>query len=176
MNAFLLYLLLLKATMTSFSGLTSLPIIRNDLVLHHHVVTDRQLNTAVAAGRISPGPNGLYIVSIGYMAAGIPGAVAGYFAMITPAFLILGFLYLLRGATKHPAMQGIVRAVTLSAAGLTLSTSVALAQDALKGWLTVGIAVISFVILVRFKLDVFWLMLGAAVIGLGAALLWLKTA
>ena len=92
------------------------------------------------------------------------------------AFLILGFLYLLRGATKHPAMQGIVQAVTLSAAGLTLSTSVALAQDALRGWLTVGIAVISFVILVRFKLDVFWLMLGAAVIGLGAALMGLKTA
>ena len=171
MNAFLLYLLLLKATMTSFSGLTSLPIIHNDLVLQHHVITDRQLNTAVAAGRISPGPNGLYIVSIGYMVGGIPGAVAGYFAMVTPAFLILGFLYLLRAATKHPAMEGVVRAVTLSAAGLTLSTSVSLAQDALRGWLTVGIALASFVILVRFKVDVFWLMLGAAAIGLAAALL-----
>lgn len=171
MNAFLLYLLLAKATMTSFSGLTSLPIIHDDLVLRHHVITDRQLNTAVAAGRISPGPNGLYVVSIGYMAGGIAGAVAGYFALITPAFLILGFLYLLRGATKHPAMEGVVRTVTLSAAGLTLSTSVSLAQDALKGWLTVGIAVTCFLILVRYKVDVFWLMLGAAALGLAAALL-----
>ena len=104
------------------------------------------------------------------MAAGVQGAVAGYFAMITPAFIIIGFLYLLSAATRHPAMERIVRAVTLSAAGLTLSTSVALAEDAIRNWLTAGIAVVSFFILVRYKLDVFWLMLGAAVLGLGFAL------
>jgi len=44
-----LYLLLLKATLTSFSGLASLPMIRGDFVVHYHLLTDRQLNTAVAA-------------------------------------------------------------------------------------------------------------------------------
>ena len=38
---FLLYLLLLKATATSFSGLTSLPVVRHDLVENRHVLTDR---------------------------------------------------------------------------------------------------------------------------------------
>ena len=86
MNALLLYLLLLKATGTSFSGLTSLPIVRHDLVEHYHVLTDRQLNAAVAAGRTAPGPNGLYVVSVGYFVAGIPGACAGCLAAMTPAF------------------------------------------------------------------------------------------
>src|SRR5262249_4738000 len=54
MNLFLLFLLLLKATMTSFSGLSSLPMIHADLVEHHHVLTDRQLAAAVAAGRAAP--------------------------------------------------------------------------------------------------------------------------
>jgi chromate transporter len=43
MNAFVLFLYLLKATLTTFSGLASLPVLRQDLVLNHHVITDRQL-------------------------------------------------------------------------------------------------------------------------------------
>ena len=69
MNVFLLYLLLLKATLTSFSGLASLPMVRDDFVVERHLLTDRQLNTAVVAGRTGPGPNGLYIVSVGYFVA-----------------------------------------------------------------------------------------------------------
>ena len=34
MNLIVLYLLLLKATITSFSGLTSLPVVRNDFVVN----------------------------------------------------------------------------------------------------------------------------------------------
>ncbi len=89
MNLLLLYLLLVKATMTSFSGLTSLPVVEHDLVQHYHVLTDRQLNAAVAASRTSPGPNGLYVASVGYFVAGFPGACAGALAMMTPAFVII---------------------------------------------------------------------------------------
>lgn len=39
MNIALLYLLLLKATVTSFSGLDPLPVIRQDLIVTHHVGT-----------------------------------------------------------------------------------------------------------------------------------------
>jgi hypothetical protein len=85
MNVFLLYALLLKATLTSFSGLASLPMVRNDLVVERKMLTDRQLNTAVAAGRTAPGPNGLYLVSVGYYAGGLPGAAAGLLAMMTLA-------------------------------------------------------------------------------------------
>ncbi len=53
-NIFVLYLLLVKATLTSFSGLASLPMVRNDFVVRRAVLTDRQLNTAVAAGRTRP--------------------------------------------------------------------------------------------------------------------------
>ena len=49
MNVFLLYALLLKATVTSFSGLASLPMVRNDLVVERKILTDRELNTAVVA-------------------------------------------------------------------------------------------------------------------------------
>ena len=89
MNAFVLYLLLLKATATSFAGLASLPVVREDLVVHRHVLTDAQLNDAVVITRSTPGPVGLYVVPVGYFAGGFPGAIAGWLAMITPALLIV---------------------------------------------------------------------------------------
>src|SRR4029079_9983084 len=89
MNLVLLYLLLLKAVSTSFSGVASLPGVRNDFVVKRHWLTDRQLNTAIVAGQTGPGPNGLYLVSVGYFAAGLPGAAAGLVALITPSFVII---------------------------------------------------------------------------------------
>jgi hypothetical protein len=55
-NAFVLFLYLLKATLTTFSGFASLPVLRQDLVLNHHVITDQQLNTAIVVTRTTPGP------------------------------------------------------------------------------------------------------------------------
>ncbi len=171
MSAFVIYLLLLKATLTSFSGLTSLPVVRHDFVVQRHVLTDRQLNTAVAAGRISPGANGLYLVSVGYMAGGIGGACAGWCAIVTPAFLIIGLLQLIGAAAAHPKTERIVRAVTLAAAGLILATSISLARDALNSLFTIGIAVVSLFLLIRFKLDPLLIMLGAALLGVTHAYL-----
>ena len=76
----------------TFSGLASVPIVRNDLVLHRHVLTDRKLNTSLAITRTTPGPMGLYVVSVGYFVDGTPGAVAGWLAMITPALLMIPLL------------------------------------------------------------------------------------
>ncbi len=171
MNALLLYFLLLKATLTSFSGMTSLPIVRQELVVERKLLTDRQLNTAVAAGRVSPGPNGLYLVSVGYMAAGAAGACAGLCALITPAFLIIGLLRMLGTAVNHPRMESIVRAVTLASAGLILATSISLARDAITSWATALIAITSFFLLIRFKLDPLWILLGAGIAGLALALI-----
>lgn len=171
MSAFVIYLLLLKATVTSFSGLTSLPVVRHDFVVERHLLTDRQLNTAVAAGRISPGANGLYLVSVGYMVGGIKGACAGWCAIVTPAFLIIGLLRLLGAATHHPVVERIVKAITLAAAGLILATSISLARDALNSGFTMGITAVSLFLLIRFKIDPLLIMLGAALLGMANALL-----
>jgi chromate transporter len=165
MNLFLLYLLLTKATVTSFSGLTSLPMVRHDLVEHHRVLTDRQLNAAVAAGRAAPGPNGLYLVSVGYFVAGTPGACAGLLAVITPAFLIIPMLQFLGRRADRPAVKSAIRAVTLAAAGLVISSTVPMARDALTGWFPIGIALASFLFLVVTKRATIWVILAAALAG-----------
>src|SRR5580704_17086588 len=123
MNAFLLYGLLLKATLTSFSGLASLPMVRNDLVVERKVLTDRQLNTAVVAGRTGPGPNGLYLVSVGYFVGGMRGAFAGFLAVMTPAFLVLPLLAWLGSRAENPRVRSSIQRVILASSGLILSSS-----------------------------------------------------
>lgn len=165
MKLVFLYLLLLKATMTSFSGLASLPMIRSDFVSHYHLLTDRQLNLAVAAGRLGPGPAGNYIVSVGYQAAGIPGACAGWLAMITPAFLIIPMLRFLGKRAEHRRVKSVIRTVLLAGAGLMISAAVPLAKDALTGPVTISILATSVLLLALTRVDTLWIMLGAALAG-----------
>jgi len=165
-NIFLLYALLLKATLTSFSRLASLPMVRNDLVVERKVLTDRELNTAVVAGRTAPGPNGLYLVSVGYYAHGLPGATAALLALMTPAFLIVPMMRWVGRRAESPRIKNAIRAVILASAGLLLSASLPLARDAITGPLTLGIVLASFTVLVLTKIDTVWVVLGGAILGL----------
>jgi len=169
-NLFLLYLLLSKAVVTSFSGMASLPIVRHDFVVTRHILTDRQLNTAIVAGRTGPGPNGLYLVSVGYFAAGLPGAFAGLIALITPAFLIIPLMSWIGEYANLPRIRGAIRAVILGSAGLLMAASIPLARDAATGPLAAAILVSSFVVLSFTRIETWWVMVGAAVVGLSAKL------
>jgi chromate transporter len=164
MNVFLLYLVLLKAIITTFSGLASVPIVRNDLVLHRHVLTDRELNTSLAITRTTPGPMGLYVVSVGYFVDGTPGAVAGWLAMITPALFMIPLLEFVRRKAEHPRFKSVLRCVVFASAGLLLWVTVPLARDAIHSYLTVAIAVLAFSLAITKKVDSLWIVLSAAVI------------
>ena len=170
MSLLLLYLLLAKATLTSFSGVTAIPVIRHDLIEQRHVLTDRQLNAAVAAGQTAPGPNGLFVVSVGYFVGGVPGGFAGLLAVITPAFLIIPLLQYLGRRADKPAVRSAIRAVTFAAAGLLVSAIVPLARDSLTGIVPILIAIGSFLFLVITKRTTLWVILGAALVGLAARL------
>jgi chromate transporter len=166
LNLVVLYLLLVKATLTSFSGLASLPVVRNDFVVRRQLLTDRQLTTAVAAGRIGPGPLGIYVVSVGNLVDGVPGACIGWLAMITPAFLIIPILRFLGARAEQPRARGVARAVLFAGAGLMVSAAVPLAHDAIANPLSLTIFVVSFALIAIARADSLWVMLGAALIGL----------
>lgn len=166
MNPVLLYLLLLKATLTSFSGLSSLPAVREELVVQRPVLTDRQLNTAVAIARTSPGPFGLYLTPVGYYAGGWPGAIAGFAAMITPAFLIVAFLHWLGRRALPPRALEAIRAVTQASAGLVLASLIPLARDALTAPWQAALATGVALALVFTDVDTMWAVAAGAVCGL----------
>jgi chromate transporter len=169
MNIFLLYLVLLKGTITAFAGLASLTVIQDALVFHYHVLTDKQLNEAVVITRSTPGPVGLYIVSVGYFVDGVPGAIAGWAAMSTPALLIIPLVHFVGRRMDHPRVKGVLQTIVIASAGLLLAAAIPLAHDALTDPVTVAIAVASLVLLLVTKIDTLWIILSAAVVSLSAS-------
>jgi chromate transporter len=129
MRAFALYLVLLKATATSFAGMGSLPQIRQDLVVTSRAITDEQLSQAVLVGRSTPGPVGAYVVAVGYFAGGLTGALAGMLAMITPAIAAIPLLMLMQRWRHVPRVRAAVDAVVIASAVLLVVSVIRMAID-----------------------------------------------
>jgi chromate transporter len=162
LNSLLLYLHLLKATATTFAGLASLPVIQADLVEHHHLLTNQQLNVSIVITRSTPGPAGLYVVSAGYFVNGFWGAVAGWAAMTTPAIIAVA---LLRFLGRRGAIQGVV----LASAGLLWTDALPLGRQAVTDPLLLAILVLGVGVLATRKVESLWVIFGSAIIYLAAA-------
>lgn len=83
-----IFLAVLLANLIGFGGLSSLPVLRGQL-LAAGMQADILILNAVAVGNISPGPNGLYLVAVGYFVGGFAGAAAAVLALLAPPILVL---------------------------------------------------------------------------------------
>jgi chromate transporter len=165
MTIIALYLLLLRATVTSFSGFASVPVIREDLVIHRSVLTDEELNAALAISQASPGPLGLYVVIVGYFVSGIAGAAAGILALATPAVLAIPILQASRrGRTEQ--IQGASAAIVIASSALMLLAGLRLAPTAIPTLPLSVIALAGFVALASGKVPPLHVVVLAGVVGL----------
>jgi chromate transporter len=161
-----LYWVLLQSMVASFTGLSSLPVIRHELVVERQWVTDQDLNAAVMIGRSTPGPMGVYIVSVGYFVAGWPGALAGMLAMATPALLILLLMRLLKGRDDHPRMKSAIRFVILGGSAYSAAVVWAMSRATLVNWWTLGLAAVAAALLLKTRVHTIWILCAAGAVGL----------
>jgi chromate transporter len=122
-DALALFAVFLKASALSLGGLSSLPLLEADLVAPG-IATDDQIVQAIAIGRISTGPNGLYIVSLGYLVAGVLGATLAVIAATLPPLVIVPITAVSRRWLLTPPVAGLVRGVALATAGLLAATGI----------------------------------------------------
>jgi len=112
----------------------------------------------------------LYLVSVGYFVDGLPGAFAGLIALLTPAFLVIPLMRWMGAYAKLPRIRGAIRAVVLGSAGLLMAASVPMVRTAATNPLLTAIVVVSFVTLAFTRVETWWVMGGAAVVGLVSGL------
>jgi chromate transporter len=126
---------------------------------------------AVVITRSTPGPAGLYIVSVGYYVAGVAGAIAAWAAMITPAFAAVGLLRLLGRRAEHPRAAGVIQGVVLASAGLLWAAALPLGRQAITYPLLLVILVLGGAVLASRKIESVWVMLGSSALYFAAAAL-----
>ena len=121
MNPLLLFVLMFRASLFSTSGTGNLPGLHDDL-LRRGWADERQFGEALAVGQVSPGPSGLWVVSLGYLVDGLRGALLATVAISLPPLLVLALdrLYRRSALSEHPAMEGFVRGLSLAVVGTFL--------------------------------------------------------
>lgn len=120
-----LFFIFLKAAALGLGGYGSLPLLREDLLLAG-LTTDEQLIQSLAVGRLSTGPNGIYVVSLGYFVGGIGGAVAALVAACLPPLVMVPLVAVARGRLLSVHFAGFNRGVLLAISGLLLAFGVAI--------------------------------------------------
>ena len=86
----LLFLTFLKIGAVLYgSGYVLLAFLRADLVVRYAWLTDQQLLDAIAIGQITPGPLFTSATFIGYVLAGVPGALLATLGIFLPSFIFV---------------------------------------------------------------------------------------
>ena len=154
------------------SGYVLLPVLRADLVTRLHWLTDSQLLDAVAVSQATPGPFFTVATFIGFILAGWKGAALATVGMFLPAFAYVGitssFLPRLR---QSPLAGAFLDGVNVAAVALMALVGWQFARAALVSGAAVGIALLSAILLVCYKTNSAWLVLGGATAGIVLRLL-----
>ena len=119
-NPLIYFLLFLKASLFSTGGFSNLPSLHQDL-LGAGWARDSDFGQSIAVGQISPGPNGLWVISLGYFTYGYPGALMALVAITLPALLVLVVSASFARIEGRPAVEGAMRGVSLAVVGLLLT-------------------------------------------------------
>ena len=135
MNPFLYFWIFLKASLFTTGGTGNLPLLHQDL-LGLSWARESDFITAIAVGQVSPGPNGLWSVSLGYLIYGWPGAALALVALSLPPLLILVVAALYRRWEAMPVMQDFMRGLALGVIGLSLPVTYGLSRAAVIDWRT----------------------------------------
>jgi len=148
------------------SGYVLLAFLRADLVERTHWLTEQQLLDAVAAGQITPGPLFSTATFVGYLIAGGPGAAVATAGIFAPAFLFVAVSGpLIPWMRRSPAAGAFLDGVNAASLALMAVVTWQLGQAALISVPTVALALVSAVLLARWKVNTVWLVLGGAVVG-----------
>jgi len=150
------------------SGLAIVPFLYGGVVKEYQWLNEQQFVDAVAVAMITPGPVVITVGFIGYLTAGFWGACVAAAATFLPCYLftILPAPYFKKYG-KNPAIKAFVDGVTAAAIGAIAGAVIVLGKRTLLDIPTILLAIITAVLLWRFKkLQEPFIILGAAFVGI----------
>jgi chromate transporter len=149
------------------SGYVLLAFLRADFVERFGWLTERQLLDAVAIGQVTPGPVFTTATFVGYLVAGGAGAVVATVGIFLPAFVFVALSGPLVPRIRRSPMAGAaLDGVNVASLALMAVVTWQLGRAAMVDGVTVLLALVSALLLVRFRINSAWLVAGGALIGL----------
>jgi chromate transporter len=167
-----LFLFFLKVGAVLFgSGYVLLAFLRTDLVDRLRWLTEAQLLDAVAVGQVTPGPVFTTATFIGYILGGFRGAVVATLGIFLPSFFFVSISGpLIPHLRRSPLAGAFLDGVNVGAWALMAAVTLFLARAAIVDVTTVLLAISSAFVLIRYRVNSAWLVIGGGVIGLAMTL------
>jgi len=161
------FLTFLKLGVVSFgSGYVLYAFLHADFVQGLHWLTDKQLIDAIAIGQATPGPVFTTATFLGYLFAGVPGALLATLGIFLPGFLLVPLLDRIVHLTERRAWaQGFVDGANAAALGLIAAVTLQIGRSALVDPLTIAIALVALGVVWKWRLASPAVVLAAALVG-----------
>ncbi|UYZ59356.1 chromate efflux transporter [Hymenobacter latericus] len=148
------------------SGYVLLAFLNADLVLRFGWLTHGQLLDAVVVGQVTPGPVFTTATFIGYVLLGWRGALAATVGIFLPAFVFVALsIPLLAELRRSPVAAAFLDGLNVASWALMAAVSVGLARTAVVDAPSLLLAGLAAVLLLRYKVNSAWLVLGGAAAG-----------
>lgn len=154
-------------SVTFGGGLVMVPLIESEVVNTHQWLTHQEFADAFALGQITPGPVLITATFVGYRVAGTLGALVATVSIFLPAFVMtIAAASSLRRFRNNEQVQSFLRGVAPAVVGLLVAAALSVGRAGLHSWVGLSIMLLAIFILVRFRPNAFWVILGAGVMRL----------
>jgi chromate transporter len=132
-----------------------------------HWLTEAQLLDAIAVGQVTPGPVFTTATFIGYLLGGTPGALVATLGIFLPAFVFVAISGPLVPRLRRSAAAGaFLDGVNVASLALMAVVTIQLARSAVVDWLSLTLAVVSAIVLLKWRVNSAWLVLAGGLAGL----------
>ncbi|MFL0648541.1 chromate efflux transporter [Cylindrospermopsis raciborskii] len=160
-------------------GYLLIAFLQGELVDQYHWLTQQQLLDAIAIGQFTPGPILSTATFIGYIISGLPGAIVATVGIFLPSFLFVVLLNpVIPWLRKSPWTRSFLDAVNASTVALMIVTTLQIAVKTLGlerfpllDLFSIFMFLIAAVLIIRFRINAQWLVLGGGLISIGLGLL-----
>jgi chromate transporter len=154
-------------------GYLLIAFLQRGLVEEYGWLTQQQLLDSIAIGQFTPGPVLSTATFIGYIIAGFPGAIVATVGIFLPSFLFVAMLNsfmdtLRKSSWTRPFLDAVnvsaVALMTLTTIQVGIATLISPKTDSID-FLSLGIAVISAILVMRYHINAAYLIVGGGIIG-----------
>jgi chromate transporter len=148
-------------------GYVLLAFLQPELVDRTHWLTSTQLLDAIAIGQVTPGPLFTTATFIGYLLAGHKGAIAATIGIFLPSFVFVTLVTFWAPKLRQSVwFRSWLDGINAGAWGAIAVVGYRLSLDTLVDWRSIAIAIVSGVLVWRWRIDAIWTILGSAIVGL----------